>query len=32
MTHKYIVYMGTGGLCHMLLGLSKAIRIAIELK
>ena len=30
MTHKYIVYIGTGGLCHMLSGLSIAIKYAIS--
>ena len=30
MTHKYIVYMGSGGLCHMLSGLSTAIKYAIS--
>ena len=30
MTHKYIVYLGTGGLCHMLSGLSAVMKIVIE--
>ena len=29
---KYLIYVGTGGLCHCLSGLSKAIKLALETK